>query len=66
MHGAQKDRFVACKRHVTEELRVNRGGLGRYKGFIGESFCSRLGCGELRASRGVRVEWRGRRKVESN
>jgi len=45
MHGAGKDRSVACKPHVTEELRVNRGGVGRYDGFLSESFCSRLGCG---------------------
>jgi hypothetical protein len=45
MHAARKDRFVACKPYVTEELRVNGGVVRRLRASYQESLCSRLGRG---------------------
>jgi hypothetical protein len=45
LHGAEKDRFVACKPHLAEELRVNRGGFGPCEGLSESHSAKRLGCG---------------------
>lgn len=69
MHGAGKDRFVACKPHLAEELRVNRGRLGPCEGLSESHSTKRLGCGGFEDQIVVlhvsRVESRGRRIEKS-